>query len=1648
MPELEPVEQETMAETPSAKRDSSHHRLYVLALVLILAFAAFLRFRGLNWDENTHLHPDERFLTMVESSMQLPASVGDYFNTAESLMNPHNIGYGFFVYGTFPLFLVRYVAEWVGQTGYDNVQLVGRAISASADLLTIFLVYLLGRRLYGEKQGLLAAFFAAVTALLIQHAHFFVVEPILTLFVTAGLYFAVRIFQDGTYLDYAGFGAALGLAVATKISIAPLAVLAVVAASGRMLASGKGETSFRDNLIGLSFAAVLSILLFRIFQPYAFEGPHFWNVFPNPAWIANISEIAAQNGGNTDAPFALQWANRTPVWFAWKNMVLWGMGLPLGLAAWAGWGGALLESFRSQWKKHFLLLFWVGAYFLWQSTSFTPAMRYQLPVYPPLLLLASWGLWALWDWAKLMKGRWAQPVRLVAGAFLGITTLGAFLWGTAFSGIYAREVTRVEATRWIYEHIPAVMNLVVETDDGPLLENVPMSEEFTLMSGAPHIAAFTSYSSGDAVELLFAHALEEAHDVPGGLLTAAVLDDPNAVEPLAVATYNTADGRLDGGGLRLSLDQTVTLEEGTVYWVRLDWVGDGSLLLNGSIITSETTWDDGLPLRLDGRDIGGRYLGQNLELYWPDNQDDDQNGLADKYERILHDLTNGDYLIITSNRQYGTIPRVPQRYPFTSAYYQALAGCPDSLSISACYAFVEPGDYEGRLGYDLVAVFDSSPRLGDWVISDQLAEEAFTVYDHPRVLIFERAEDFSEEEVAAVLGEVDPFTAVHILPRDAGDPPPDLLLDAAQIDAQREAGTWSSLFNRDSLVNQSQLIAVVVWWLTIGLLGIAVFPLLQTMMPGLSTRAYPFARAAGLLLFAWLNWILGSIGLPVSRQTVMLVFVGLLLAGVATAWPRRREWLGTLKEQWKDLLLIEAAGLVLFIAFLLVRYGNPDLWHPAKGGEKPMDFSYFNAILRSQTFPPYDPWFAGGYINYYYYGFVLVGMPVKLLGLVPSLAYNLILPTIFSILALSAYGVGSLLGERLGSGKATSNAHRARLAGLTAALLFVVLGNLGTLRMFTEGFQEIGARPERTERGFVTNTVNGLRGLVSYITFQRDLPYGLEQWYWNPSRGITPGEGEAGPITEFPYFTLLYADLHAHLISRMVTMLALGWSLAWVLHARDRRLLPWRKHATALLFGGVVLGALPPTNTWDFPVYWLLGVLAVGYAEWLRSDKRDVWMALRALLSAGILLGAGRLLYLPYHQAYGQGYMNVDLWEGSLTNVKDYLYVFGLFLFLIISWLSVETWQWMKNTPASVLRRRAAVGYFGAGLLAIAATGLLVGMGYKVALIVVPLAFWDALLLLRRSISVERVVMHVLIGGALALTFLVELVVLRGDVSRMNTVFKFYLQAWEILSVAAGVGFAALLVRNHEWRRDIRAAWTAVAAFLFFSAALYPIMATPAKIDDRIARDAPHSLDGMAFMPYSSYYDMGQAASLAEDYDAILWMQDNIEGTPVIVEANIPEYRWGSRYSIYTGLPGVLGWNWHQRQQRVAAGDAGVTERALGITDFYMTNSVDQARAFLAKYNVEYVVVGMLEHMYFDRVQPCWPAGDGTMVSCDLSGWPMGMYAPAVSPSVCEPLNPDDEYSQLACPTYGLDKFRLMEEMGILRAVYEEGDTVIYQVGP
>ncbi|MFP3852984.1 MAG: DUF2298 domain-containing protein [Anaerolineales bacterium] len=1766
---------EEQPEVPSDAMDSRtfNWRQYVphILLLIVLGLAAYLRFTGLNWDEGAHLHPDERFLTLVEGAIQPVQSLSEYFNTNTSTLNPNNVGHTFFVYGTLPIFIVRYVAEWLGQTGYGEVFLVGRGLSATFSLITVLLSYLIGRKLYRERVGLLAAAFTAFAVLLIQHAHFFVVDPFANTFIMTGFYLAVLILDRGKLADYLLFGVFLGMAVASKISAAPLAGLAVLAAAVRYLKAEDDEkaTSFNQGLLGLGAAAFLSLLVFRFFQPYAFTGPSFFGIRLNPEWVSTMAEVRRQTSGEVDFPPALQWAGRTPVWFSWRNMVLYGMGLPLGLTAWISWAAASVQIFRRKnWSSHVLPVAWVAVFFFWQSSGFTQAMRYQLPVYPILAVLASWGLWRAWDWASSRRFRRSGLVRGGVGV-LGIGVLMATMaYAFGFLRVYTQPMTRVEASRWIYHNIPAAANLVVETEEGEQLEPMAVPMDFVLHPGSPESFSFSGNHSGTVEAILtpFVHSL--ASESQQYQLTLAIYPE-KGLEALATANFNglvAAQGetrlelplqpsldlqsgaryrlelhlegpyplQLDGepslvmnteGGeqvndvqlpeeelvLRAAQPQNLTfkgslsgqavgvrlanpsalsdfpieinvtlrdpaadqeLAEGQLvlrspaemdevltvefrepapisemnYLLTIELLDSGAIALRPATLINETSWDDALPVRMDGYDPGGRYLSVNQQLYWPDDEDKNRDGVSDKLERIVDSLAAGDYLVISSNRQYGTIGRVPSRYPLSSAYYRALFNCPPPTSVSACAARAQPGEVNSELGFRLAKVFETNPGVLGLEINDQLAEESFTVYDHPKVLIFEKTGDFDRETALDLLGGVDLSNVQNLGAGELGaaTAAPTLKLPLDRWRHIQQSGTWREIFPPGNPLNQIQPLAVVVWWLVIGLIGWIVFPLVSAAFPGLRDGGYTIARAGGLLLFAWIGWLLGSMGLPLTRGTLWLILLGLAMVAATYFYFNRSSILGKVRRARREILFIEILALAFFLLDLAIRFGNPDLWHPSKGGEKPMDLSYLTAVIKSPTFPPYDPWFAGGYINYYYFGFVIVGFPLKMLGIDPAIGYNLIIPTIFAMTALAAYAAASHL---VASAQDPFGSRWPRVAGVAAAVSLVLLGNLGTFRMIFEALQRVGSAGAAGGNLLVDSWL-AVKGFFRVLFGEGRLGIPLDAWYWEPSRAIPPGPGEPGPITEFPFFTFLYADLHAHMISLPFTVMSLVWGISTLRAAALKRYGGLLRAVVVLLAGALIVGTLRPTNTWDFPVYLILVALAAAVAGWLYHQD-EPWQGLvRGLLSAGLLVLLSFLLFQPYARWYGQGYTEAIPWEGSKTPLLAYFTVYGLFLFVLVSWFLRETHLWMRTTPLAALSRvKGWFPYIG-GLIVLLLIGVIVaaGMGYVTVLVVIPMLVWAGLLFLRAQPLAKRIILF-LTGTALALTLVVEVVVLQGDIGRMNTVFKFYLQVWTLLSVAGGALVAILWREMPRWSFGWQALWRLGLTLLVLTAALYPLTATPAKIRDRMSAVAPASLDGSVFMQYAQRSELGERFELSEDYKAIHWLQQNVDGSPVIVEASIPEYHWGSRYTIYTGLPGVLGWNWHQRQQRVLSGAGEVADRAEAITRFYTTPSVEDARQFIDEYDVVYILVGQVEHIYFGRVEPCYPTGaQGQGVACDLDGYAAGMESPEVPAEACEPIEAGAEGPPLSCPTYGLEKFELMAQQGLLEVAYEVGDTRIYRV--
>ncbi|MDA1329728.1 MAG: phospholipid carrier-dependent glycosyltransferase [Chloroflexi bacterium] len=1691
-------------------------RIYDLIFLALILVAAFLRTTGIRWDAEHHLHPDERFLAQVESALIPVEKLGDYFNTATSTLNPNNRGFSFFVYGTLPIIAVRYVAEWLGQTGYDQVHIVGRALSAVADLGVIFLVYLIAIRLFDKRVGLLAAAFSAFTVVQIQQSHYFTVDNFLNFFIFLALYFAIRIAgpeksSEGedpatslNLFDFVAFGIALGMAMASKVSAAPLALMLPAALILRLwqLPNEQRKPIYARGFAFLAAAGAVSFLIFRIFQPYAFAGPSFFNVSLNSAWLDTLSQLRGQATGDIDWPPSMQWARR-PIWFAFENMARWGMGLPLAIVAWGGFLWAAWVLIKRGWNKPELLLWaWGALYFVWQSVAFNPTMRYLLPVYPVLAVFGAWALFRLWDegaHARDDGSRWRFWARPVAILLAAVALLGSAVWSFAFVRIYQQPVTRIAASRWIYENVPGPITLTIETAAGPKQQQVPYRQNQVFSQNTPYFTSFRMQDTGTLEEISLYHVLApiQLDLVSGqGETTQLVSSQGYVVDWVSLVSGSTQQIlfpipiglpgpyqltlNLPGGGGQLRLDQadlmntqdpavvpqsvlqeiveaslgdhitltfdifadfpvdqlvinltaltnfelapldvhialsttpemgsivaeadgvlhpesaargfttpanfrlseSVSIQPEQVLYMQIDMETAGTATLLGAGVVSESSWDDGIPLRLDGYDpFGGVYQGGlNFEMYWDED--------ATKLNRFLDILDRGEYLFVTSSRQWASLPRIPERFPLVTEYYRLLLGCPEGQTIESCFNVAQLGDFEGRLGYELVQIFDSSPQLNSLVINDQVSEEAFTVYDHPKVFIFKKSADYDQAEVVSLLSAVNLDNVIHLTPKQATGPVPLTLEDAAGAQApnlmlpepdwerQRAGGTWSQLFDVDNWINTSSGVSALIWYLALAVLGFAAFPMVRWAMPGLQDHGYPLARLAGLLLLSYFAWLGASLGLSFTRGWLAAVALLLILAGAWAAYRQRVE-LRALWERKRHLFMrTEVLFFAFFILMLLIRWFNPDLWHPGKGGEKPMDFAYFNAVLKSTSFPAYDPWFAGGYINYYYYGFVLVGSLTKLLGIIPSVAYNLILPSLFAMLALGAYSLASNLYRAWKSDTEDEQdednaSHR---VGILAAIALVLAGNLGSLQMIFQGFMRLGSDGAYgTEAGLITGLVWTARGLVLRILGQ-PLPFGLGDWYWNPTR-IIPAPGESAPITEFPLFTFTYADLHAHMIALPLTLLALAWALSVVLSRA------WRGQRAPLqllwvfLFGGIAIGSLRPTNTWDLPTYLVIAAFAVAYAigHYFPPDKRDIQPASRWLYSAGGIAAitfASILAYQPYAHWYRQGFTSLERWAGSHTPSGVYLLHWGIMLFFILAWMLWETRQWLASTPLSSLRKLKPYQLLiYAGLLVLlAAIVALTGLGVHIAWFVLPLMLWAGLLILRPGQPESKRLVLFLVGTGLFLTLMVEVVVLRGDISRMNTVFKFYMQVWTLFALSATLALAWTFNEVRQWLPSWQRVWVGIGAVLIASGALFLVLAVPAKMKDRMSATAPHTLDGLAYMQTSVYYERDQELDLNQDYVAIRWLQDNVEGSPVIVEAHTGEYRWGSRYAINTGLPAVIGWNWHQRQQREFVPGNDIWGRVGAVQQFYETSDLAFVNDFLQTYDVEYVIVGQLERAYY-----------------------------------------------------------------------------------
>lgn len=723
-----------------------------------------------------------------------------------------------------------------------------------------------------------------------------------------------------------------------------------------------------------------------------------------------------------------------------------------------------------------------------------------------------------------------------------------------------------------------------------------------------------------------------------------------------------------------------------------------------------------------------------------------------------------------------------------------------------------------------------------------------------------------------------------------------LMQSADRLAANAQAAAWNVVFD---LPWHDGPLVVLVWYGALAAIAFSVLPLLALAARPLPDWGIGLARPFGLLMCGWLTWLAASIPVaPFTRATILgalAVLSGASLAVLIAHHDLRHQ----LQRRWRALVGWEIVFALSFVGFVGIRALNPDLWFPVYGGEKPMDLAILTAVTRSSLFPPTDPWFAGGVLNYYYLGQLLVATVARLTGIPPEVAYNLGVATFFAMTVTVAASLGSSLAVLSGWPE------RARIAALSSALFVAVVGNLDL--------------PAQLLSGLTRGT-------------------GPAFDYWNSSRMMP----EQNTITEFPYFTFLFADLHAHALALPLTLVALALATA---------LASCGGLPTALATGFVV-GALRATNGWDYPTFLTLAMVAA-YLPLTRGISARRLIGATAL--AAVVVASGWVAFRPFDASFELFYRWL-VTAPETTPLHQYLAIHGLFIFVIGSQIILGLRTRLGAT------RRWRWGLLIAGIGA----GLAAAAGFATVVFVLLLAAgaiwcWAC----HRGTNEQRparamIALMVLVG--LLLGAAVDLVTVAGDTTRTNTVFKFLFQAWSLLAIGAAQAVAILRPSLRRRWTLVRVAWAAGAVALLVAALLWPVVATPARIAQRFT-SLPPTLDGIAYLWTAVYEDENGPIELRNDREAIEWLRAN-GGLRSILEGRTPPARWGARFSVHTGMPAILGWEYHQTQQRF--GYLGmVAERARDVDRFYASGDPDALREVIARYRPAFVAVGELEARFY-----------------------------------------------------------------------------------
>ncbi len=783
------------------------------------------------------------------------------------------------------------------------------------------------------------------------------------------------------------------------------------------------------------------------------------------------------------------------------------------------------------------------------------------------------------------------------------------------------------------------------------------------------------------------------------------------------------------------------------------------------------------------------------------------------------------------------------------------------------------------------------------------------------------------------------------------------------------------------------------WYLVIFLIHLATLPLTLRLFAVLPDKGYAFGRSLGILLVGYLFWLGYSLGL--IRNEMGGAWLSLLMVAAGAFYLGRNQ----LTDLRSGALRLDRAGVVMteaifFIAFLLwatVRAYSPSAAHT----EQPMDLMFMNSIWASPSFPPQDAWLAGYPISYYYFGYWLLAMLGRLAGQAPEVAYNLGQASWWGLLLVGSFGVvyNLLAAGGRGDGPCDASGDGVRRGGaiLGGVLAALAVGVAGNAQGIMEWLYANGWPVETLARWFsVRNFPDG-----ASVTGQWFISQG-EWWWWRSSRVIQDLDllgQHIEVIDEFPIFSYVLGDNHPHVLAMPFALLTIGLALAyfWRRPAGDavqgwRGWLPTNDWPMLLVIA-LTTGSLVFFNTWDFPPYWLLFMAAT-----LMTTNGSAGRILaRSALMGGIILAGVLVFYFPYFltaQSQAGGF-TPNLFNP--TRLRQFILMFGAFMLttgalLTLAWREQAARLWnvvMAGTVtlgAPILLLAASATFalnteIGRSALATMQlpegasshlpfmlqrwasqpwTFLLVGGLLSLAVALV----WARLRTAgrpddtpdTRTTSISFVLLLTAIG--LLLAYAPEFIFLRDNFgTRMNTIFKFYYQAWLLLGLSAGF----VIVRSFQSLRRGRSGVVATALAgpglaLILAGLLFPLAGAYSKTNG-FSLDTP-TFDATAYL---SQYGPAELA-------AVRWLRENAPPGARVAEAKGSSYASDTnRISTMTGRPTLLGWDGHESQWRGRSYGEMAAGRGEALDAIYRMATSDELAALLKQWQVDYVYVGPAE---------------------------------------------------------------------------------------